>query len=155
MAEITVRTSSADDTRALAAAVARLLRPGDLVALTGPLGAGKTCFVQGLARGLGVRGPVTSPTFVVIRLHSGPTPLCHVDAYRLRDGQELIELGLDDLLEEAVVAVEWAEGVTAALPDGRLDVMLQYCGDGRELRLRGLGARMTRVVEQLCEERAP
>ena len=117
--------ATADDTRALGERLARLLRPGDLVVLSGDLGAGKTTFTQGLGAGLGVRGDVTSPTFVVSRVHpplgDGP-PLVHVDAYRLGGLAELDDLDLDTSLEEAVTVVEWGEGLAEGLADDRLEL---------------------------------
>lgn len=149
--ELIIASASAQGTQAVARRLAAMLRPGDLVALNGPLGAGKTCFVQGLGEGLGIEGPVTSPTFVVMRLHDGSPPLCHVDAYRIEDGMELIELGLHDLLEEAVVAIEWANRVADALPEDRLEVAMRYDGDGRELRLTGHGSRAAAMIERMRE----
>ena len=125
---------AAADTEALGVRLAAGLRPGDLVVLSGPLGAGKTVLVRGLARGLGVRGPVTSPTFVIAREHRpapGGTgvPLVHVDAYRLGStgadvAAELDDLDLDTDLAAAVVAVEWGEGVVERLADRHLLVRL-------------------------------
>lgn len=110
----------AADTEALGERVAQGLGAGDLVVLSGPLGAGKTVFVKGLARGLGVAGPVTSPTFVIAREHrplpgGAGVPLVHVDAYRLGGVAELDDLDLDTDLDGAVVAVEWGEGVVERL----------------------------------------
>jgi tRNA threonylcarbamoyladenosine biosynthesis protein TsaE len=110
------------DTEALGERLAAELGPGDLVVLAGPLGAGKTVLVRGLARGLGVAGPVTSPTFVIAREHrplpgGRGVPLVHVDAYRLGGPAELDDLDLDTDLAEAVVAVEWGEGVAERLAD--------------------------------------
>lgn len=119
-----------EDTEALGEALAAGLGPGDLVVLAGPLGAGKTVFVRGLARGLGVVGPVTSPTFVIAREHRpGPggagVPLVHVDAYRLGGAAELDDLDLDTDLAEAVVAVEWGEGVAERLAQQHVLVWLE------------------------------
>jgi tRNA threonylcarbamoyladenosine biosynthesis protein TsaE len=102
-------TSSAEETEALAARFASHLRTGDLLLLVGELGAGKTTFVRGLARGLGVRGDVMSPTFQLVRLYPGNPSLAHVDLYRIGRSAELEELGLSDLLEESVVVVEWGD----------------------------------------------
>ncbi|HEX5566037.1 MAG TPA: tRNA (adenosine(37)-N6)-threonylcarbamoyltransferase complex ATPase subunit type 1 TsaE [Streptomyces sp.] len=109
--------------------LARLLRPGDLVLLTGELGAGKTTLTRGLGEGLGVRGAVTSPTFVIARVHpplgDGP-PLVHVDAYRLGGGlEEMEDLDLDVSLPESVVAVEWGEGKVEELSEDRLHVVIE------------------------------
>jgi tRNA threonylcarbamoyladenosine biosynthesis protein TsaE len=105
--------------------LAALLRPGDLLLLTGGLGAGKTTLAQGIGRGLGVRGPVTSPTFVIARVHPsevGGPPLVHVDAYRLGSIAEVDDLDLDATLEEAVTVVEWGEGLVEGLAADRLEV---------------------------------
>ncbi len=140
---------TAADTRAFGAALGSLLRAGDLVVLTGDLGAGKTTLTQGLAEGLGVRGPVTSPTFVIAREHpslvGGPS-LVHVDAYRLGGEAELDDLDLDASLEEAVTVVEWGAGVADHLSPSRLEVVLTRPDDDeadqtRRVRLVGHGAR--------------
>jgi tRNA threonylcarbamoyladenosine biosynthesis protein TsaE len=119
--------ATAEDTRAFGAALGGLLRAGDLVVLTGELGAGKTTLTQGLAQGLRVRGPVTSPTFVIAREHpslvGGPS-LVHVDAYRLGGEAELDDLDLDTALEEAVTVVEWGAGLADHLSPSRLEVVL-------------------------------
>lgn len=114
--------------RALGLRLAASLRPGDVVVLSGGLGAGKTTFTQGLGAGLGVRGDVTSPTFVISRVHpslgSGP-PLVHVDAYRLGGVAELDDLDLDTSLDEAVTVVEWGEGIAEGLADDRIEVRIE------------------------------
>ncbi|WP_203338718.1 tRNA (adenosine(37)-N6)-threonylcarbamoyltransferase complex ATPase subunit type 1 TsaE [Nocardioides limicola] len=119
--------ADADAMREVGRAVAVTLRAGDLLVLTGELGAGKTTFTQGLAEGLGVRGQVTSPTFVIARVHpslvGGPS-LVHVDAYRLGGGDELDDLDLDTSLDEAVTVVEWGEGLAEALATDRLEVRI-------------------------------
>ena len=120
--------------RALGRTVAGLLRAGDLVVLTGPLGAGKTTLTQGLGEGLGVRGPVTSPTFVISREHPslrGGPALVHVDAYRLGGGLDQMEdLDLDVSLPESVVVVEWGEGKVEGLSPDRLQVHIAWAGAG-------------------------
>lgn len=113
--------ATAQDTRNWGRELAGSLRAGDLVILVGALGAGKTTFVQGLAEGLGVRGPVTSPTFVIARSHPstvGGPALVHVDAYRLGDSLELDDLDLDTEVESAVTVVEWGEGLAESLGTG-------------------------------------
>jgi tRNA threonylcarbamoyladenosine biosynthesis protein TsaE len=117
-----------EDTQRYAERLGKQLRAGDLVILTGDLGAGKTTFTQGLGRGLGVRGNVTSPTFVIARVHPSLTdgpPLVHVDAYRLGGAPELDDLDLDTDLDEAVTVVEWGSGLAEALAGSRLEVRLE------------------------------
>jgi len=117
----------ADAMRALGRSVAGQLQPGDLIVLTGSLGAGKTTFTQGLGAGLGVRGAITSPTFVIARVHpsevDGPA-LVHVDAYRLGSIDELDDLDLDTSLDHAVTVVEWGEGLAEGLSESRLEINL-------------------------------
>jgi tRNA threonylcarbamoyladenosine biosynthesis protein TsaE len=113
-----------EQTRELGRRLAGVLRPGDLVVLSGPLGAGKTALTQGIGAGLGVRGRVTSPTFVLAREHRGPVPLVHVDAYRVRDSgaaDALADLDLEAALEDGVVVVEWGRGVVEGVADAWLD----------------------------------
>jgi tRNA threonylcarbamoyladenosine biosynthesis protein TsaE len=118
----------ADSMRSLGARLAADLRPGDVVVLSGELGAGKTTFTQGLGAGLGVRGDVTSPTFVISRVHpslDGGPPLVHVDAYRLGGVAELDDLDLDTSLDDAVTVVEWGEGIAEGLADDRVEVRIE------------------------------
>jgi tRNA threonylcarbamoyladenosine biosynthesis protein TsaE len=147
--EQTLRT--ADDTRRFGRRLAALLRAGDLVLLSGGLGAGKTTLTQGIGDGLGVRGPVTSPTFVIARVHpplgEGP-PLVHVDAYRLGGLAEVDDLDLDASLDESVTVVEWGEGKVEDLSDERLEVGLRRSAGGddradesRTVSVRPVGAR--------------
>ncbi len=138
---VPVVLSSVEQTRALGRRLAAGLGAGDLVVLSGPLGAGKTALTQGIGAGLGVRGAVTSPTFVLARVHRGPLPLVHVDAYRLRDsGAGLDDLDLDEMLPHSVTVVEWGEGVVEALSESRLDVHLSR-GAADDLRMFRLDAR--------------
>jgi tRNA threonylcarbamoyladenosine biosynthesis protein TsaE len=125
---VAVETRSADEARALGARLASVLRPGDLVILSGDLGAGKTTLTQGIGAGLRVRGDVTSPTFVISRVHpaTGPGPaLVHADAYRLGGVHELDDLDLDASLDEAVTVVEWGEGMAEALAGDRLELVIR------------------------------
>ncbi|MCW2621001.1 MAG: hypothetical protein JWL64_603 [Frankiales bacterium] len=127
------RLDTPEQTRALGARLAEELRAGDLVVLSGPLGAGKTALTQGIGAGLGVRGAVTSPTFVLARVHRGDPPLVHVDAYRMREtGGHLDDLDLDDDLERSVVVVEWGEGLVEGLSDSWLEVALDRPAGGPE-----------------------
>jgi tRNA threonylcarbamoyladenosine biosynthesis protein TsaE len=135
---LAVRLSTVDDTQAYGARTAGILRAGDLVVLAGPLGAGKTTFVQGIGAGLRVRGPVVSPTFVIARVHrGGRLPLVHVDAYRLRSLAEVDDLDLDVDLADSVTVVEWGSGLVEQLADTRLDVRLSRSphSDERTLQL--------------------
>jgi tRNA threonylcarbamoyladenosine biosynthesis protein TsaE len=113
------------DVRAWGAALAKDLRAGDLVVLTGPLGAGKTVLVQGIAAGLGVRTPITSPTFVIARVHrDGRVPLVHVDAYRLGSLAEVDDLDLDVDVADSVTVVEWGAGLVERLATSHLEVKI-------------------------------
>ena len=115
-----------DTTRAIAAALAPILVIGDLVALTGDLAAGKTCFTQGLGTALGVDEPITSPTFTLANRHRGRLVLHHLDVYRLAGEADAIDLDLDELLETGVVVVEWAERIAGLLPADHLLVRLHH-----------------------------
>ena len=139
----------AEEMRQIGVRIGRQLRAGDLVILTGELGAGKTTLTQGIAEGLGVRGPITSPTFVLARVHpslvDGP-PLVHVDAYRLGSLDELDDLDLDTEFERAVTIVEWGHGVAEGLSESRLDVRITRAvadelGETRRVDVTGTGAR--------------
>ena len=144
------RVSTAVAMRDLGRELAARLRAGDLVILTGPLGAGKTTLVQGIGAGLRVRGPVTSPTFVIARVHpvlagsgrSGPS-LVHADAYRLGSVSELDDLDLDADAASAVTVVEWGQGLAEGLAEDRLEISIQPDPDSdvRTVRLNGYGAR--------------
>jgi tRNA threonylcarbamoyladenosine biosynthesis protein TsaE len=140
-----VALHTSGDTHAWGARLGAVLQPGDLVVLTGGLGAGKTTLTQGIAEGLGVRGPITSPTFVIARVHpalaDGPD-LVHVDAYRLAGLAELDDLDLDASLEEAVTVVEWGHGVAEQLSDDYLEVTLSG-HETRTVELVGRGVRWT------------
>ena len=108
---------SAQETESIGEALAKELRPGDVLAFTGSLGMGKTAFTRGLARGLGCRGRVTSPTFTIVNEYEGAIPLFHFDMYRLGSSDELFDIGWDDYLARGgVCAVEWSERVSDALP---------------------------------------
>lgn len=144
------RTGGAEETRELAAALAELVAPGDIILLVGDLGAGKTAFTQGLARALGVTEQVTSPTFTLVRSYTGRLPLHHLDVYRLEHLQEAEELGLAELVDgQGVVVIEWGDAVAPMLPPEYLEVRI-VLGDGdddRELTFRPVGPRWAARTE--------
>lgn len=146
MLPIIEKLTTAEDTRSFGEHLAARLGPGDLVILTGDLGAGKTTLTQGIGAGLGVRGPITSPTFVIARVHpslgEGPG-LVHVDAYRLGGTPELDDLDLDTDIDEAVTVVEWGEGIAESLAVDRLELSLKrgHDDDERTVTLTPVGPR--------------
>ena len=137
-------SSGPEETRRIGARVGARLKPGAVLALRGELGAGKTCFVQGLAEGLGIVPParVSSPSFVIINEYPARIPLFHFDLYRLPDGTELVELGWEDYLERGgVIAIEWAERMAALLPEDRIDIEIEVTGEkSRRITVRGAQA---------------
>lgn len=150
-----IELPTAADTRALGTRVSAVLRGGDLVVLDGPLGAGKTVLVQGIGAGLGVRGNVVSPTFVIARVHrpqpGSALPLVHVDAYRLGSLEEVDDLDLDVSVADAVTVVEWGAGKVEQLTDAHLEIGLERA-DADETRIATLvphgddwAARLARV----------
>jgi tRNA threonylcarbamoyladenosine biosynthesis protein TsaE len=138
--------STEDDTRELGRRLGAVLRAGDLIVLDGPLGAGKTVLAQGIGVGLGVRGQVTSPTFVISRVHppdparGGRLPLVHVDAYRLGGMPDVDDLDLDASLEDSVTVVEWGSGKVEQLADAHLRVRIERRDDDtRVIEVEGHG----------------
>ncbi|HEU4527269.1 MAG TPA: tRNA (adenosine(37)-N6)-threonylcarbamoyltransferase complex ATPase subunit type 1 TsaE [Actinomycetota bacterium] len=129
-----------EDTRAIGAALAPLLEAGDAVALTGELGAGKTTFVQGVARGLGVTGTVGSPTFTLVREYHGRLTVQHADVYRLDRVQDVLDLGFEEMTDDAVLFVEWGDAVEGLLPAEHLSVELAVPGEDERRRLILTGA---------------
>ncbi len=134
-----IRSQSAAATHEVATALASVLQAGDLVVLAGDLGSGKTTFAQGVARGLGVEEPVTSPTFTIVQEYAGRLPVAHVDVYRLDRFQELYDLGFEELLDGRVTLVEWGDVVEPALPADRVVVDLAI-GDVESERIITVGA---------------
>ncbi len=127
---------SAEETERFGEQLARRLRSGDVLAFTGPLGTGKTAFTRGLARGLGCRGRVTSPTFTIVNEYEGETPLFHFDMYRLGSSDELFDIGWDDYLARGgICAVEWSERVSDALPEGTVFVDIARGAEGEDSRV--------------------
>jgi tRNA threonylcarbamoyladenosine biosynthesis protein TsaE len=129
----------------------RALAIGDVVGLVGPLGAGKTTFVQGVARGAGVRDRhVASPTFALVNEHPGRVPLVHVDFYRIEQARELDELGLAEAFDRAAVAIEWLDRFPDAAPAERLEIEIAIAEDGtRRLTCRAAGARARALLAAL------
>lgn len=155
--------AGAGDMRDIGRRLAEHVGAGDLIMLSGPLGAGKTTFVQGLADGLGVRGRVTSPTFVISHVHRGTPDLVHVDAYRLDSLDDVDSLDLDTSLEESVTVVEWGRGKTDSLSEDRVEIDIErpvgsVLGENpddlfedapRTLTLRSTGPRSAAAIEAL------
>ena len=139
----TFTTRRAEETERAGELFAGLLAPDDVVVLTGDLGAGKTCLVQGVARGLGIGEPVTSPTFNLLLVHPGRLPLCHVDLYRLERAEELEDIGFFEALESsAACLIEWGDRFPQALPADHVSVVISRgAGDTRAFEVRGAGPR--------------
>lgn len=144
-------TRTPEETRELGRHVGTLSQPGDVYLLSGNLGAGKTCFTQGVARGLGIEEYVMSPSFVILREHQGRLPLYHIDLYRLESVDEAAELGLDDYLYgKGVCVVEWAERARNVLPSDNLMVHIDYAGDDeRCFRIEANGPRYRDIISKL------
>ncbi|MBE3588317.1 MAG: tRNA (adenosine(37)-N6)-threonylcarbamoyltransferase complex ATPase subunit type 1 TsaE [Thermoanaerobacteraceae bacterium] len=151
--ELVWRTRSAGETEDFGRLLGNLLVPGDVLCLYGDLGAGKTTLARGIARGLGVGGPVTSPTFNLIHEYDGRLPFYHMDVYRLSGTEDMFDLGYDEYFYgRGVTLVEWAERVSEVLPGERLDIYLEaYSGepDWREIRLFSRGKRYEELLKEL------
>jgi tRNA threonylcarbamoyladenosine biosynthesis protein TsaE len=146
-----LRTSNSEATEAIGHDIGETIEPPMVLALTGPLGAGKTTFVRGIARGLGIER-VKSPSFTLINLYKGRCPLYHVDLYRLETGEELVPLGLLEVLENegAVVAIEWSDRCEALLPDDRLDIRIGHASETeREITLEARGPLSRELLSRL------
>lgn len=148
-----INTSSPEETARVGKSLGAILRAGDVICLNGDLGAGKTCFAQGVACGLEVDGPVTSPTFTLINEYQGRLPLYHMDVYRLADSLEMEDLGYEEYFYgDGVTLVEWAERVKELLPEERLDITINRCPEGEDLReitTAPRDERYRRLVEEL------
>lgn len=163
------RTTSVEQTRELAAALAELARPSDLLVLVGDLGAGKTAFTQGFGAGLGIDEQITSPTFALVRSYTGRLDLYHLDVYRLEQVGEALDLGLSELLDDgSVTVIEWGDAIAPVLPHDYLEVHLRFVGtpavsDGdadagsgaREVELRPVGTRWSARIRALGAVLAP
>lgn len=147
----TIEVNSPEETEAFAVKLAKKLEPGDLLTLEGGLGAGKTTFTKGLAKGLGIKKMVNSPTFTILKQYSGNLELNHFDVYRLENSDE--DIGFDELFaSEAVSVVEWAQFIEDYLPDERLEITIDRLSEeSRSIRLYPVGQRF----ETLCKELMP
>lgn len=156
---IVATTKAVEQTRDLAAALAELARPGDLLLLAGDLGAGKTAFAQGFGRGLGIDDPITSPTFTLAREYDGGRlRLHHLDVYRLEALDEVLDIGLPELLDDdAVTLVEWGDAIIPAVPSDYLEIRISF-GEGdddRTLALQSVGPRWAARARALAEAVSP
>jgi tRNA threonylcarbamoyladenosine biosynthesis protein TsaE len=147
---VLARTTSAADTRAFAGALADLVRPGDVLLLSGEMGAGKTAFTQGLGAALGVAERITSPTFTIAQTYEGRVTIHHLDVYRLEHLREALDVGLAEMVDDgAVVVIEWGDAVVPVLPADFLEIRITFApldddpasGDLRTWQLRPVGAR--------------
>jgi tRNA threonylcarbamoyladenosine biosynthesis protein TsaE len=139
---VVATTTSVDETRELGAAVSSLARPGDVLVLAGDLGAGKTAFVQGFGRGLGVPDRITSPTFTLVHVYEGRVPVYHLDVYRLEQLSEALDLGLAEMLDDGgVVLIEWGDAILPVLPHDYLEVRITFGpeDDDRYLAFQAVG----------------
>ena len=143
-------TSSSNETRQLAEKLGTLVFPNTLITLNGQLGAGKTTFTQGLAKGLGLQRKVTSPTFNILKIYKGRLPLYHIDAYRLEDIDQ--DLGFEEYIDsDGVCVIEWSDFLPNLLPDERMNVSLEILeDDSRKLTFSVQGEQYERLLEELC-----
>ena len=156
MQSLTFNSHSPEQTQLLGSYLGKLAQKADVLLLTGELGAGKTCLVQGLARGLNVEEYAFSPSFVILRQYHGRLPLYHIDLYRLDSLDEIAGLGLEDYFYgDGVCVIEWAEKGQQLLPPGSLLISLEYVGashTGRSIQLKPQGKRYNQLLKQLKEE---
>ena len=143
---------SEEEQRAFGKRLAAFLQGGEILALTGDLGAGKTTLVQGVAQGLEIVNHVTSPTFTLMEYYEGRLPLCHIDAYRVEDPEELLAVGFDDVLDgRYVVAIEWPEQIQGILPDDYTEIRISRDVQGRQIEMTDHGvANFAESVKSLC-----
>lgn len=155
---LTISANSLTETQQLAGRLASVLQLGDVVALIGELGAGKTHFVQAIASSLAVdQDFVNSPTFVLIQEYEGTLPICHIDAYRLHDSDEFLELGADEILGgETVCLIEWADRVADVLPRDRITIQIEATGEqSRQFRISSSGPRSDQALRDLSASQLP
>ena len=149
--KLTICTTSADETMALGERLGKHLAPGDVIALYGDLGAGKTTLAKGIAAGMGLAADIHSPTFTLIHEHPGTVPLYHIDLYRLSTELEVETLGLEEYIySDGVTVIEWGEKIGSFLPAERLDITLRMTGDtDRELVFETRSERLGKVIGSL------
>ena len=151
---LTVTTRSVDETRIVGASLAPMLLPGDVISLSGDLGAGKTALVQGIATASGIEHRVTSPSFTIVHEYKGRFPLVHIDVYRLNSFQEVIDLGFEEFLDpQAVVLIEWGDAIAPLLPRRHLEVEIRTTDsedlDERFLVFRPHGQDWVRKIQEM------
>jgi tRNA threonylcarbamoyladenosine biosynthesis protein TsaE len=158
MSELVARTGGRDATQAVGEALAGLVEPGDLVLLSGEMGAGKTALTQGIGRGLGVSERITSPTFTIAHQYAGRLTMHHLDVYRLDHLNEALDLGLAEILDDgSLVVIEWGDAIVPVLPLDFLEVQMEFGAgdDDRELRFRSIGPRWAARERVLGDLLAP
>ena len=149
----TIKTNSAEETMALGEKLGKQLRPGDVIALFGDLGAGKTTLTKGIAKGMNLSADIHSPTFTLIHEHPGAISLYHIDLYRLSGDDEAEDIGIEEYIySSGVTIVEWADRMKSLLPSERLDIDLRMkCDDERELVFETQSQRLWAIVEELSK----
>ena len=148
--DLRLESGGPEETRAIGERLGRLLETGDVVLLQGELGAGKTTFVQGIARGLGFQGSVSSKSFVLLGEYAGRVKLYHGDLYRLEDSDQVLDLALDEIAADGVLVVEWPERAEGALPDDHILVRFEVTDeDHRAIRFESCGERASRIVDEM------
>ncbi len=149
---VTITTASVKETIAAGKRFGSLLSSGDVLCLTGELGAGKTCFVKGIADGLGIRGRgITSPTFIIINEYRGRIPLFHIDLYRTGVIEDIREIGMEEIVYgNGVTVIEWAERIKDKLPDERMDITFKWVDENtRTIEIRAVGRHHREILEGL------
>jgi tRNA threonylcarbamoyladenosine biosynthesis protein TsaE len=156
VSKVLIRTATPGETRRLGERIGRMLRAGDVVLLSGELGAGKTVLAQGIGRGIGVVDPIKSSSFVIMNEYAGATlRLYHADLYRLEEPEQVAELALDELAARGVLVVEWPERAPDELPPEHLSLRLDYDGArGRTIQIEASGERYAAIVQKLMRRRA-
>jgi len=148
---VEIESTGVADTLSAGRRLAGLLRPGDIVLLNGRLGCGKTLFASGVAEGLGIDGPIPSPSFLLVRSYRGFLPLIHADAYRLGTTGEFEDLAIEEQLDESVLIVEWGQAIVGSVGDDRLDIEFEITGpETRTLRLVAHGSWSRRPIQAVA-----